>query len=557
MQVVLRRMEDLGGLQVATDDVIDVDRVTLGRGTDQHVQLPDMRVTLAHAEIRLQPGGGYRIECQSENPVSVNGSPVLGAAIGAGDSIDLGRFRITIGKPERGTDLLLEIDEQSSAREAVGRQRQRYRMSLEQTGLSKRRAAWGLVVLVLLPLFIAPLALRYAAGGEAGKSLDAIWQAGPPSAAHSPFVQDCDVCHQTPFAQVRNDACLACHQDQPHHTSKPEVLALPGMADGRCGACHQEHSGRDALIARSTELCTGCHARPDEHYAVATLAPVHRFTGDHPDFTLSLPAWRAGKVERIEVAVTGEVPLREASNLTFAHDVHVAEKGLSSPDGLRVLACADCHRPMGMAFAPIRMEDHCASCHRLDFDPDHPVRKLPHREPTEVAAIIRDHFARQALAGDVQEPAAPEIVRLLRRPGETLTPEQSRAALTWADARASEVMQDVFERRVCAQCHSVAATDEPERPWDIEPVALTRQFLTGARFDHAAHRSEACERCHDARGSTVSGDVLIPGVANCRGCHGDPGDSGLTGTACVDCHGFHVIGTMDHRTPPAATAPAP
>ena len=540
MNVVLRRMESLGGLQVASDEAMEVDRVTLGRGTDQHVQLPDMRVTLAHAEIRLQPGGGYRIECFGENPVWVNGSPVLNASLGIGDTIDCGRFRLTVGAPEPGVDLLLEIDERSSAREEAGRRRQQYRMSLQHTTLDKRRAAWGLVVLVLLPLFIAPLAMRYAAGGEAGASLDAIWQSGPPSAAHSPFVQDCDVCHQTPFARVRNDACLACHRDQPHHSDRPEVLALPGMADAQCGACHQEHSGRDALIARSTELCTGCHAQPDRHYAVAQLLPVHRFGGDHPDFTLNLPTWKDGKLEHVEMARSTAAPLREATRLNFAHDAHVAAKGLSSPEGLRVLACDDCHRPIGAGFAPIRMEDHCARCHRLDFDPDHPVRSLPHRAPAEVAAIIRDHFARMALAGDVREPEAPEIVRLLRRPGETLTQEQSKAALTWADARAAVVMQDVFERRVCATCHNVSPTGDAAQPWKIEPVALTQHYLTGARFDHAAHRTEKCERCHDARTSTTSADVLIPAIDNCRGCHADPGDRGRMGTACVDCHGFHI-----------------
>lgn len=558
MHVVLRRMEDLGGLHVASDESLEADRVTLGRGTDQDVQLPDMRITLAHAEIRQQPGGGYRIECRGENPVSLNGSPVLKAALGTGDVIDLGRFRLTVGMPAPGTDLLLEIDERATAREEQGRQRGRYRMSLEQTSLSKRRTAWGLVVLVLLPLFVAPLVLRYAAGGDAGASLDALWQSGPPSAAHSPFVEDCDVCHQQPFTQVRNDACLACHQDQAHHSDRAEVLALPGMADAECGACHREHSGRDALIARSTDLCTSCHAQPDERYAIAGLAPLRRFAGDHPGFTLSLPAWQDGKSQRTEVTQAGAPP-REASRLTFAHDVHLAAKGVNSAEGVRVLACEDCHRPAGTGFMPIRMEDQCAGCHRLDFDLDAPDRQLPHRAPREVASIIRDYYARVALAGEVREPAAPEVVRLLRRPGEVLTPAQSQAALAWADRRAGEVMQDVFERRVCASCHRVTVVADAEPRWQVEPVALTQQFLAGARFDHPAHRTEACERCHEARASTGSADVLIPAIDNCRGCHGDPGASGLIGTACVDCHGFHVTGHMDAATaspvPPRPASP--
>lgn len=556
MHVVLRRMEDLGGLHVATDEALETDRVTLGRGTDQHVQLPDVRVTLAHAEIRQQPGGGYRIECTGENPVSINGTPVQAAALGAGDVIDLGRFRLTVRPPGRGTDLLLEIDERVTAREEQGRRRQAYRMDLAQAGLRKRRPAWGLVALVLLPLFVAPLAARYAARGDAGASLDAVWQAGPPSASHSAFVQDCDTCHQAPFVSVRNEACLACHRDQPHHSADPAVLALPGITDARCGACHQEHSGRDALVARRVELCTGCHARPDEQYAVAQLPPVRRFGGDHPGFTLSLPAWTDGRPQHVEVAQDGGARLREDSRLRFPHDVHVAAKGLGSPDGLRVLGCSDCHRPMAAGFAPIRMEDQCAGCHRLDFDPDAPDRHVPHRAAAEVAAVIRDYYARIALAGEVRSPAAPEVVRLLRRPGEVLTREQSQAALAWADARAAEAMQDVFERRVCAGCHAVTATGDAQRPYEIEPVAMTPQFLAGARFDHAAHRTEKCERCHEARTSHESADVLIPPIANCRGCHTDPGGpGGLLETACVDCHGFHVTGRMAQADSPVEPRP--
>ena len=554
MHVTLRRTESLGGLLVATDEGIEVDRVTLGRGTDQNVQLPDLRITLAHAEIRLQPGGGYHLECLSENPVWHNGSPLQRGAVGVGDTIDIGRYRLTVLAPPRGTDLLLEIAERVSAREEKGQQRERYAMDLGATTLRKRRAAWGLAALVLLPLFAIPLAVRYAAGGDAGASLDAAWQSGPPSAAHSPFVRDCDVCHQAPFAPVANDACLACHKDQAHHSARPEVRALPGIADARCGACHQEHGGRDALIARNTALCTGCHARPDTHYAVAGLAPVTRFSGDHPDFTLRLPSWREGRLQTGEMA-HGRGTLREQTNLTFPHAAHLVAGGVNSPEGRRELACGDCHQAAGARFEPIRMEEHCQGCHGLDFDPDQPGRQVPHGQPKEVAAVIRDYYARMALAGEVKEPDAPEIVRLLRRPGETLSAEQSRAALGWADARATQVLQDVFERRLCATCHEVSATDDAEQPWDVEPVSLTGRFLVGARFDHTAHRTETCERCHEARASTASSDVLIPGIAGCRGCHGDPGDGGgLVESACVDCHGFHTAGRMQ-ATPVGAPVP--
>src|SRR5262245_53837380 len=113
-------MESLGGLLVATDEPLELARITIGRGTDQDIQLPDVRVTLAHAEIHPQQGGGWRIECRSENPVWVNGSALAESALAIGDTIDVGRFRLTLAPAEPGTDLVLQIEERVSAREEKG-----------------------------------------------------------------------------------------------------------------------------------------------------------------------------------------------------------------------------------------------------------------------------------------------------------------------------------------------------------------------------------------------------------------------------------------------------
>ena len=537
MRVILRRTENLGGLPVASDEEVQRDRIKIGRGTDQDVQLADMRVTLAHAELHAQ-GKGWRIECRSENPVWVNGRPVVEGPLEVGDALNFGRFRVHLRPPPPGADLLLEVEEHLTSRQVEAARKARVRVSLADTALRKRRWAWTLALLVLLPLFALPVAMRYGAGGDAGASFDRAWQAGPPSDAHSGFIEDCDSCHQAPFAAVRNDACLACHKQTAHHSDQSQVLEQGEMMDARCGTCHLEHTGRDTLIARSIALCTDCHAKPDERFASAQLPPAGSFDGDHPEFTLSLPAWPEGKRGRVEVA---QAPApREDSHLTFPHDVHVAAAGVTSPEGKRVLDCGDCHRPMATSFAPIRMEEHCQSCHQLDFDPDKPGRRLPHRAPGEVAAIILDHYARVALTGGVEEASAPPAVRLLRRPGQALQAEERKVAMEWAEARAQQTMEDVFSRRLCSTCHQVRRTDDPARPWDVEPVALTATFLAGARFDHSAHDTEDCARCHDARASKQSADVLVPPLANCRECHADPGTRGRMGTACVDCHGFHI-----------------
>lgn len=551
MRVVLRRMESLGGLAVAADESLEIDRVTLGRGTDQAVQLPDLRVTLAHAEIRLQPGGGYRVECLGDNPVWVNGSAVMDAAIGTGDTIDIGRFRLTVGAPEAGDDLLLEISERGTARDEKGRQRSAYKMTLAQGGLRKRRWAWIAAALMLIAAFALPLTLRYASGG--GASLDRIWQAGPSSAAHGGFVASCDRCHQAPFAAVKNDACLACHKAQPHHSDNAAMLGLDGMSDASCGDCHREHTGRTGLIARSPESCTRCHADPAGNRMNGNgLLPVHGLDRDHPAFTLSLASLLDGKPVRRETRQNAGKVLTEDSGLVFPHDVHLVPEGIASPGGKRAMVCANCHVPSGTGFVPVRMNDHCASCHTLDFDPDRPGRRLPHGLPDEVIAVVRDHYARTALAGGVIQVTAPEIVRLIRRPGEVLTPAQSQAALAWADAQAERTLEDVFTRRTCAECHTVTRTTDAAHPWAVTPVQLNASYLTGARFDHRAHASEDCARCHKAKTSKLASDVMLPDLANCKSCHADRSTGDRIGSTCVDCHGFHIA----KKTPFGAAEPS-
>lgn len=559
MKVVLRRLEAMGELSVATDEFLDTDRVTIGRGTDQTVQLPDMRLSLAHSEIRALKDGEYTIESKTRTGVWVNGTPEPSHRLHSGDVIDCGRFRLTVGAPPPDAELLLEIAERISAREEKAQRKGLYLMRLIDSGLSKRRPAWLLAGAVLLAGLVLPLLLRYGfPGSEAGASLDQIWQAGPSSSAHSRFLTDCSACHQQPFQAVRNEACTACHSAIKQHSDRPELQALAGMSDARCGSCHLEHSGRAALHASDPDLCTDCHAKPERNFAAAQLQPARQFAAEHPAFSPRLPRYEAGRGFRHqEVSQDNPAELREDSNLIFPHDVHLDPKGIRAVDGKKVLDCGDCHAPEGRGegFKPVVMETHCAACHRLDFDPGEPERVLPHAQPAEVARIIRDHYARQALAGEVKDPAAPDSTRLRRVPGEVLNAEQSRAAMQWAEARSARVIDEVFERRVCGGCHTVERTDQApgaaSAPWRVTPVAQTSNYFTGARFDHAAHRTEDCAQCHNAKSSKTSSDLMLPDLASCRGCHGDPGHAQMVPSACADCHSFHTAGDATMDTAPA------
>ena len=65
-----------------------------------------------------------------------------------------------------------------------------------------------------------------------------------------------------------------------------------------------------------------------------------------------------------------------------------------------------------------------------------------------------------------------------------------------------------------------------------------------ARFNHAKHQvdpitAEAldCNRCHRARASRETSDVLMPVKADCVTCHSP---QGKVASDCVTCHGYHA-----------------
>ncbi|MGH8457590.1 MAG: hypothetical protein ACRETE_11425, partial [Stenotrophobium sp.] len=290
------------------------------------------------------------------------------------------------------------------------------------------------------------------------------------------------------------------------------------------------------------------------------LPPASDFGTDHPPFTALLPRFRGGRFLYEKVSETDRAHWRQETQLIYPHDKHLNPRGIDSPKGKMIMQCSDCHVPdaSGRDFLPVSYEKHCAACHRLDFDPDAPQRLLPHRNPKEVVSIIRDFYAREALDGGVNSLAAPRIVQLRRLPGVALNPDDRRIALDWANRRAAQTVNDVFDRRVCNYCHIVSSTGDPDLPWQIAPVAPQRQLYSGALFDHAAHRMEKCASCHGAAHAKQSADVLLPGIANCRQCHIGPHAklqvAGSAGTDCLECHRFH---TAENTLFGSAAAPVP
>lgn len=556
MRVVIRTFQQQGDQRIATDRSLSTERLRLGRGTDQDVQVPDLRAALAHAEI-LADRRGPLLLAKSDNGVWVNGTPVESAKLDRGDVIEIGRFRLEVIKAERDEELILGFEEGQSQSAELAARKAALRTRLPQAGLSQRRNAWILALLLLVLCLLLPLGLRYAPSAQAkteatprqqslarsGAFDDSLWLSGPVSSVHRFFVEDCGSCHVQPFVQVQDSACLNCHEGMRQHSDDPQVLAHASFSGQTCTSCHREHNGPHGVNADAPQLCVDCHAKPERDYAGLELAPASSFARAHPEFAPRVsrfePATRKFQWNKVRQA---PATLHEDTKLIYPHDLHLAPKGIDAPAGRVVMKCGDCHQPdsRGISFEPVTMEKHCAGCHRLDFDPDDPDRVLPHGRPDQILGQVRDYYASKALQGGVRDPEAPRVVQSRRRPGEVLTPVEARAALAWADRRAQRTLRDVFERRTCHYCHAVQRSNDPVMPWSIAPVMLAEHALDHARFDHAAHRSETCESCHAAPRSGVSADVLLPDLASCRECHGDVRSDTQVPSPCSQCHAFHM-----------------
>ena len=327
----------------------------------------------------------------------------------------------------------------------------------------------------------------------------------------------------------------------------PARFNLPELTANRCASCHREHDGSEHLVQTNQLLCADCHrdlsSRVRTDHADASDFKLH-----HPEFRPELivaagrsrddpKAWR-----QIGLADPG---LRHETGIVFPHDVHLRPGGVDGPLGNRVMACADCHRSdaTGNYMLPIRMEDHCQSCHRLEFDPGDIERELPHSDLPNLRKMLDEYFSLVALRGDYPDPDAPGLITERRRPGKSLTPEEQEVALKWALQKAEQVAREVLEFRSCNLCHKVARVPDSELGWTIPEVNTAQsRWLPKGDFDHHSHRGVECSYCHSAEVSARSEDVLLPRIGVCRECHGGQQAENQLRSTCIDCHRFHQPG---------------
>jgi hypothetical protein len=562
MQVRLVRVTTKSGARAERTSVIEADVVTIGRGSDNVVQLSGLDVSLRHAVLHLRSGEVF-IEPVGGNRLDVNGRTSLeGHALRPDHEVRFGSHVLRLRRALDGEDMCLEIEELVKAggeREAL---RERTRTSLADRRFPVRPLAWPAFLGVSFAFVAMPLVWG---------RFETSWSSGELASAHRFIATDCRTCHAVPFQRVRNGECTACHVAMGAHARSEELAAQ--LAGVRCADCHADHRGSSGLAHLEQALCSECHADLKKRFAVVRVSNAADFGSaeTHPEFTLTHASESADTVQS-----EWRPDMREDPRLQFNHLRHVGQVVADRKSGeKRNMECSDCHRPdsADRLMLPVRFDEHCSSCHGMTFDERHPKREAVHGDLPRLEDDLVEFYAALALAGD---PSLPAALRR-ERPGEPLSEAERRAPQAWAREQAAAAGRRLLEEKeekACRNCHPVEAAPMSTLGYAIPAVRIPTVWLEQGGFAHGAHAVFECRSCHagaavfdpnfapevprpawslegsksrfvlsqlgEQAASENSSDVLIPGSEVCRDCHGGPrAPEPAVASDCVLCHPFH------------------
>ncbi len=558
MDVLLReRRARPDGIDEYVDTEVNTASIDVGSAPDQTIQLIGRGIAARHARITLD-GTAARVTCRRGQRVLVNGARVRAATLRSDDILELDGNRLTLMTPPAGFDLALQITRNAAAHSSdfAGA----FRTDIEQTWLSKRRAAWALFVLIASVALLLPLGQLVWKSEPAQRPwspADAQWTTGPLHPAHQLVIgNDCGACHAVPFARVADAQCTACH-DRTHDHIDAALAKDAGFEHTRCATCHREHNSPPHLVDSSERTCTQCHGAPSlSSSQSAPIAELGRVTGfsvaSHPAFRVYLlrasqRSIGTGLMFDWNVQPTPIANARESSHLKFPHDVHLDADKVKRVNDSAPLGCADCHVPTqdNEHFEPVTMQRHCASCHDLKFDSTDPTRELPHGQPAEAILAIEGHYLRKFGDPDIGAQTDPKR-RVPDRARQHKPCTESAFACAMRATREEALNQ--FTRRGCITCHVVDDTgdDDIYNRFQVYPVRLVNDYLPAAHFNHTSHLTQkdaagdaACGSCHAAAKSSDSADLMIPDIDNCVQCHSDVAQPGRVELACTGCHTYH------------------
>ena len=390
-----------------------------------------------------------------------------------------------------------------------------------------------------------------------------VYSSGPLSAQHAFFGKKCELCHVTRgffHKEVKDTACLSCHDAPAHHPT--QVTFTPS-----CGSCHVEHKSSLQLAHTMDAGCTQCHGNLEVRSGeVKYERSIEGFDHHHPEFA----ALRAGATD------PGTIRLNH-----YAH-LHAKIAGPNGPNDSVQMTCGDCHRPASdhrpwpyareiqacptstsapaaelqaaaltmpdnprdaharAYMQPIRFAKQCAGCHMKDLQFDKRFNEfVPHCQTDVVQSFLVKKYTEYIAAhpSAISEPTNMNRVDLSSLVQLRPLPKTSEEWIKWQVAYADQLLFD--HERGCGLCHQMV---KGEGPIPIAAKsAIPVRWLNHADFDHDAHRMVKCESCHTrAPLSQKTSDILLPGIASCRGCHQQGGAAhDAADGRCSECHQYH------------------
>ncbi|GEM_PF-2928270 len=571
--------------------------IALGSDPDQHLYIPRPHIHGRHAIIKMS-GGKTSIKALGWNKILVNGQAAYRKVLQVNDEVKLGAQTIKVLAAPEGFDFACEMILDPVQRTTT--LAESWQREVKPRIWTPRRLAYFSAV----TLFVIAFCLPYTAYLSGSSSMneqpwidlitamdhtqnqswraDSLWSPGPLLSAHRNAIgNDCTSCHTQAFEPVSDTACANCHSQSDQHFDHqffadsalhsslgesglnslltPASTALNDMGNAvssmpRCESCHKEHNEPQSIIATTDILCTQCHEDSilGSDGVVTQIATAFN-ESEHPQFRYSfltalkdiepevqspelVAAWRRITQADLSIAV-------ENSHLKFSHEIHLQ---LDEP----ALNCSSCHMlDVGNEhFVAINMQDHCAECHTLEFN----EREIPHGDPALAIRSIEEYFIALYLTPGRVNDTLPR-----RLPGKLVRRCEGND-YECAVEKAEQEIQLQFGTSGCVTCHQVNAVENSanegdagwsglSQSWHVEPVRINSDWYSNARFDHAAHLTQAgqserelCNGCHEAENSSLSTDVLIPKNETCFGCHSNSSANDKIAVDCVNCHLHHT-----------------
>lgn len=502
------------GLPVRSYRTLTASEVTIGRGAECTIQLADPRIAMHHAVVkRLSDGQPHLVSVNGE--LSVDGATLQSIALTHGKKIMVGPYVLKVEPAPPDVSLALSLELANPLPDDFQDLKARTHEPLKGAASFKRKLSlWmaGIIALIFLALPLAQnlIPQLQTAMAQLPLGFDRVWSPGHISNAHLHFGSQCSNCHQKLTNKVTDQACMTCHKDTPQHIADTKLQKqvfhkTNRLSDGvRCAECHREHKAPHPLARQDNASCVKCHGNIKAIDANTKLPDIHDFDRDHPGFKLTFSTGATTKdFEHIDQTNTAR--LVEKSGLKFPHSQHFGK--VQGPNGvwdIRELSCTNCHRHEGkdMHFQPVAYGRDCQTCHanQLDVGSAKAVIHVPHGEEQNAINAIKVQAPKQAV----------QYIEKLKSDG-------------------------------CSYCHEITDTKKTEAlPWRITPLHISQDWFSKARFNHASHRSQQCQSCHEVEDSDSSADVAMPDRKSCLRCHsGNKPKPKRIASSCMSCHEFH------------------